>query len=439
MQSELTPNIVSSIAPLDDSTFAALLEPFATLPERLAIGVSGGPDSMALAYLTKVWADRNKRQILAFIVDHGLRAESASEAEATCALLHKMGISAEILHWQHPPIVSRLHITARKARLKLLTEACKRGEMKHLLLAHHRDDQAETILMRLAKGSGVDGLAGIAAHNVVNEITIFRPFLPIVKERLIATCITAKIPFVADASNNATRFARGRLRRVMPLLAEEGLSVERLVDLSARAAVVKDALEFYTQELLKKATSRDASGALHIDLNLFRTAPRAIGERALIACLQYIHTEDYAPEYASLSPLYDALVTKDAMPIRTLNGCMIGKKDTTCLITRELADIGALPIAPGETVIWDQHWAVTLSPTAPEAKYLIKLLGLPPRKLLDQIAPNLGRQHPVARARTALPALWIGEKLVSVPNFIPSGTTPIATARLVKNWPHAVN
>ncbi len=180
-------------APVSDEEFTALMTGlFPALPSRLAVAVSGGPDSMALAFCLKRWCDGHNQTLpLAFIVDHGLRAESAQEAIRTQENLSKLGISADILRWEHEPIVTRLHDTARKARYNLLTEACRKHGIENLLLAHQREDQAETILMRFSKGSGIGGLSGMAAVNMKDGIRIQRPFLSLPKTRLIATCSAA--------------------------------------------------------------------------------------------------------------------------------------------------------------------------------------------------------------------------------------------------------
>jgi tRNA(Ile)-lysidine synthase len=204
--------------PIGEGDFARLMENFAPFPDKLALAVSGGPDSMALAFCVKRWA---RRDCVALIVEHGLRAESAEEAKQVKQRLQNMGIPAEVMPWEHEDGLTRLHEKAREARYGLLTEACHRLGAGDLLTAHHQGDQAETILMRLAKGSGIDGLAGIAPQSARDGIRLLRPFLSLPKERLIATCEAACIDMVTDSSNKSEKYARGRLRKIMPLLASE--------------------------------------------------------------------------------------------------------------------------------------------------------------------------------------------------------------------------
>ena len=418
-------NTDAHIPPLAAAEFAALIDRLASVsPPRLALAVSGGPDSMAMAFCAKRWAEETSTNIIGFIVDHDLRAESPVEAEATQATLATLGIPAEILRWQHGPIAARLHVEARKARYQLLIDACHRHGIHHLLLAHQREDQAETILMRFAKGSGIDGLAGIATTSLMEDVHIWRPLLPVAKERLIATCKAANIPFVTDASNESDRFARGRLRRVMPLLATEGLTIDRLVDLGNRAAAAKEALDHVTALFLRASTAMDEAGTIRINLAEFNPLPRAIAERVLEACLQTIHREDYAPEHASVVTLREALQSDAIMPTRTLHGCLIAKSATTITLTREYVGVGATIIHPGETIIWDQRWRVTwTTSTAPLAGVgYIKPLGLPPHDTLDRLAPGLRQRLPQGRVRATLPSLWIGGVLTAVPP-VTSGAT----------------
>jgi len=419
---------------LEAAEFAALMNKLAPTARHLGVAVSGGPDSMALAFCAKGWADAEGKKISAFIVDHALRPESAAEAENTTKTLSAFGISSEILRWDHAATVARLHESARKARYRLLTDACKRRGITELLFAHHRDDQAETILMRLAKGTGTDGLAGMAAEKRIMDLRILRPFLTIARERLAATCVATHLPFVTDPSNEAQKFARGRLRRVMPLLESEGLSVERLLDLGARAADAKAALDHAANILLRVAVEQDESGSLHIEREHFRSAPREIVVRGLIACLHSIQAADYAPEYASLVRLTEALRSDTPMPGSTLHGCILAATGTHATIMREYAAITDAPsIAAGETVMWDQRWRVSLA-AGNQKVFVIRPLGHPSHERLDRLAPDLRRRFPQGRARACLPSLWRDDQLTLIPDFF-GPTKGDAAAALTSLWP----
>ncbi|MDP9126762.1 MAG: tRNA lysidine(34) synthetase TilS, partial [Pseudomonadota bacterium] len=302
--------VFSSDDALTADAFAALMDAFAPFPpeRRLAVAVSGGPDSMALAFCLRRWT-ATATTPLAFIVDHALRPGSAAEAETTRQRLQTIGMRAEILRWEHDPILTKIHVAARQARYELLGDASRRHGITDLLLAHHVEDQAETVLMRLAKGSGVDGLAGMRVQTRREGINLLRPLLNVPKARLIALCRDVALEFIDDTSNQSEQFARGRLRRLAPLLAAEGLTPERLADLATRAGHASDALEHYAAQFLAASSRRGMTGALRIDLEALRRAPREIAGRALDLCLRAVHSDTYVSEYASSMRLLDGLLT----------------------------------------------------------------------------------------------------------------------------------
>jgi tRNA(Ile)-lysidine synthase len=204
--------------PLAADCFAPLMaqfEPFESRPV-LAVGVSGGRDSLALTLLAHDWVAQRGGRVLGLIVDHGLRAEAAHEAAETRARLGDLGIAAEILRWTgpKPKPAHGIQAAAREARYRLLLAACRRHGILHLLVAHHADDQAETVAMRAARGSGPDGLAGMAALVEHAEVRLLRPLLDVRRNRLAATLRARGVPWIDDPSNVDPRFERARLRKI---------------------------------------------------------------------------------------------------------------------------------------------------------------------------------------------------------------------------------
>jgi tRNA(Ile)-lysidine synthase len=422
---------------LTAAEFAALMRPFAPFGARLAVAVSGGPDSMALAWCARQWAQDQGVDLVALIVDHALRPESSAEVALVRDRLQALGLKSEILRWDHAPVTAKLHAAARAARYDLLLDACRRHGIHDLVLAHHRDDQAETVLMRLAKGSGIDGLAGMAAVTVKDGMRLLRPFLALPKSRLIATCQTKEIPFVTDPSNESERFARGRLRRVLPLLEAEGLSAERLCDLAARAADAKEALDHVTRQFLNAHTTRDDAGVIGIDKPALMAQPREIVLRALTTSLRHIHRGEHSPERAALLSLWHDIQTTEPLPARTLHGCLIAGTERHVMVMREIGAITVAPaIRPGETLRWDGRWTVMLDQTLSATDLTVRPLGHPPHETLDRLAPDLRHKIPQGRARAALPALWRNETLIAAPTFNAAGQVAgqlkIALAR---GWP----
>ena len=203
------------MTPLSAPEVEALMTRFAPFEARprLAVAVSGGRDSMALAALANDWARARAGEILGLIVDHRLRPEAAAEACTTAARLSSLGIAAEILVWNDPKPASRLQETARVARYRLLFDACRHHGILHLLVAHHASDQSETIVMRAARASGPDGLAGMAALVEHRPARLLRPLLQVPRERLTATLAARGIAWIDDPSNEDRRFERVRVRQ----------------------------------------------------------------------------------------------------------------------------------------------------------------------------------------------------------------------------------
>ncbi len=281
------------------------------------IAVSGGPDSTALLVLAARWRHARKHgpKLIAVTVDHGLRPEAASEARAVAKLATSLGVAHRILRWTGEKPKAGLQEAARDARYRLLARAAQRAGAAHVLTAHTLDDQAETILFRLARGSGMVGLKGMARDRVLTStVSIMRPLLDIPKARLVATVARAGLAVVDDPSNHNPRFARTRLRGIVPLLAAEGLSSERVVLLAKRLARADAAIE---QMVDAAEAVSEQGGAMaqssYPDEVALRLLGRAIARQG-----------DGSPvELAKLEALWDALRSPEGARRRTLAGAMI--------------------------------------------------------------------------------------------------------------------
>lgn len=194
--------------------FERLMAPFAPFERHpdLAVAVSGGRDSLCLALLASEWAGSREGRVIALIVDHGLRPESADEALSTSCLLERQGIESAVLRWTGDKPRTGLQEAARDARYRLLRQACRERGILHLLVGHHADDQDETIAMRAARSSGPDGLAGMAAQVEWPEVRLLRPLLAVRRSALTATLAVRGIAWIDDPSNVDPRFERARLR-----------------------------------------------------------------------------------------------------------------------------------------------------------------------------------------------------------------------------------
>lgn len=207
----------------------------------LLLAVSGGPDSTALMVLAARWRQslESKPVLIAVTVDHGLRAQAKREAAAVGRLARKLGLAHRTLRWTGKKPATGLQQAARTARYRLLAAAAREAKAMHILTAHTLDDQAETVLIRMSRGSGVTGLGAMTRMSSLpvqgaGQIKLVRPLLEIPKSRLIATLRVANVGFADDPSNRDPRFTRARLRGLMPELAREGLDAGRLALLARR-------------------------------------------------------------------------------------------------------------------------------------------------------------------------------------------------------------
>ena len=266
---------------LTADSFSLLMAPFAPFERHpvLAAAVSGGRDSLALALLAHEWALARGGKVVALIVDHGLRPEAAREAAGTRDLLAREGIEAILLTWTGAKPSHGLQEAARAARYGLLFEACRQRGILHLLVAHHADDQAETVAMRAARGSGDDGLAGMAALVEQRHARLLRPLLPVPRVRLTATLEALGVGWIDDPSNVDPRFERVRVRTAGGLRPSDLGDGERRAAREgrlARAAV--DVLEVDGGDLGLDRASFTQLGA-GVKAGLLSRAVQAVGGR----------------------------------------------------------------------------------------------------------------------------------------------------------------
>lgn len=334
--------------PLSPAEAAALFADLALCPV-LVLAVSGGPDSTALMLLAARWRAQLKQgpKLLAVTVDHGLRLESAAEARAVKALARTLGVAHRTVRWSGRKPATGLQEAARAARYTLLASAARKAGARHILTAHTRDDQAETVLFRLVRGSGLTGLAGMARISRLpaggeGEIALVRPLLDTPKARLVATLRAAKLPFAEDPSNTDPRFTRARLRKMMALLASEGLEAARLAKLATRAARAEAAIEAAVTAALKRVcpTHSSQSGTIMLDRDGFAELPAEVALRLLGRAIVQVGNEGPV-ELAKLEALFDAIQEGfDRRPSRygrfrrTLAGALLTVAEDAIVVTR---------------------------------------------------------------------------------------------------------
>jgi tRNA(Ile)-lysidine synthase len=292
-------------APVSAAEARALFADLRRAPS-LVLAVSGGPDSTALLLLAARWrsALRQGPTLLAVTVDHGLRRESAAEAAVVKTLAERLGVAHRTVRWTAPKPKTGVQAAARDARYRLLASAAKRVGARHVVTAHTLDDQAETVLFRLARGSGLTGLAAMARTTSLDGIVLVRPFLDVPKARLIATLRATRTPFIEDPSNLDPRFTRPRLRALMPSLAAEGLDASRLAQLARRMGRADAALAAVTREALSPIAT--PPNGVSVDARAFERLPAEIALRFLQCTISSLGDEG-PPELRKLEALLEVL------------------------------------------------------------------------------------------------------------------------------------
>src|ERR1700681_2475407 len=232
-------------------------------PPAIVLAVSGGPDSIALMWLAARWRRTLARgpRLVAVTVDHGLRREAAREALAVKRLAKELDLPHRTLRWTGAKPKTGLPAAARVARYRLLAKAARAGGATHILTAHTRDDQAETLLMRMLRGSGIAGLAAMARESEREGARLARRLLDVAKSQLIATWNKAKIVCADDTTNRDAAYTRPRLRALMPVLAEEGGDSRNLARLASRLARANTAIEVLVDGAERYLTLRDRNDA----------------------------------------------------------------------------------------------------------------------------------------------------------------------------------
>lgn len=372
-------------------------------PERLCVAVSGGSDSLALLALTCDWAGTGTR-IEAVTVDHGLRDGSADEAAQVAAEARRLGATHVTLCWQGWDGSGNLQAEARAARRHLIAEHCRTEGIQAALLGHTRDDQAETLLMRLARGSGVDGLAAMTPGRFGRDLFL-RPLLDESRADLRAFLTGRGIGWAADPSNEDPRFERIRVRRAMAAL---DLDPSRLADTARAMARAQEALERRAEDVAGRIVSETA-GILRFSAAGLAATEAETRLRLVAHALKCLSGALYRPRLSSLEATLLAALAGRA---GTLHGCHLIPHRTDLLVVREHQAVMGLEVAADGGTWWDNRWRIQAS-DHPGAT--IRALG---QSGATQMPRPEGLPH---AALTALPGVWQGGTLLAVPHFFHTG------------------
>ena len=377
--------------------------------QPLGVAVSGGGDSMALLYLLAGQAG-----LRAVTVDHGLRAAAAGEAAAVGAVCARIGIPHDTLQWRWTG-TGNLSDAARRGRIALIADWAKGHGLATIALGHTADDQAETFLMRLARGSGVDGLSGMARQRQTAGVTWLRPLLDISRADLRAYLQRRGVPWFDDPTNDDAAYQRVRARAVLAALQPLGLTTERLVATARTLSMARDVARLAALDAARRI-GRIEAGDVVFDRDGLALLPMETQLRLVAHAIGWVASAVYRPRRDSLEQSLAALAERKR---RTLGGCLLVPTLRAIRVTREFSAVARIRQPVG--VVWDARWHVS----GPLINGL-EIAALGP----DGLA-SLADWRRLGRPRSSLiatPAVWNGTDLVAAP-----------LAGLTKGWEARLN
>lgn len=374
------------------------------IPKKLGIALSGGSDSTAVMVALAKGRAAHQVTVRAVTVDHGLRPDASEEAVLAGKQARALGLDHDILEWTGWDGRGNVQDQARAARYALLADWAQRNGLDAVVLGHTADDQAETVLMRLGRASGVDGLSGMSARRIVHNVTFLRPALGLRRTALRAFLTGQGIGWIDDPSNDNLRFERVRARGLMPDLEQVGVTVESLVDVAENMRDARAALDWYTF-MAAREHARVAAGAVAIDQRAFRTLPTEIARRLLIGALRWVGGAGYPPRREALGRLLSAV--RHGTAATTLHGCIVAGVRGTIWIAREAAAVSD-HVTPSDAV-WDRRWRIA----GPGPVEVAEMRALGSEGLAQ--CPTWRDMGLPRHVLLSVPALWQGDRVLAAP------------------------
>ncbi len=371
-------------------------------PDNLGVAVSGGGDSVALLHLLAEWSRDGGPQLHAVTVDHGLRPEAAAEADAVAAMCRTLGVPHDTLRWLGWDRTGNLMDAARRARIRLIADGARAQGIAAVALGHTMDDQAETFLMRLARGSGVDGLSAMTPRRQSDGIAWMRPLLTVRRDELRHYLTSRNVGWADDPTNDDDRFDRIRMRKALTVLEPLGITPDRIADTVHLMSMARDALKGAALRVVK-ADGDEICGAVRMDRDALLAEPLETGLRILADGVRWVSSADYRPRLDALESAY-ANVTRQRK--HTLAGCILTSDDTKIWIRREPKAVDNMA-SPTDRA-WDTRWRLS-GRHAPDLA--IRALG--PEGLRQA---KTWRSTGIPRDTLIVtPGIWRGETLVAAP------------------------
>ena len=327
------------ISHLNDKKIFEIFQEFSNslnTKESLAVAVSGGPDSLALAFLTKCYSLRNRVKVKYFTIDHKLRKQSSSEAKTVKDILKKINIDCKILPWNGKKPLKNIQATARNKRYSLLANECKKNDITYLLLGHHINDLFENFLIRLVRGSGLNGLISFNKKTKYKDqkLNIARPLLDVEKKDLVYVAKKVFNFFIKDPSNVNEDFKRTRIRNLLQLLEKEGLDKKKLILTINNLKDSDKSIKFYLDRNLMENVIFLKKKKIFILNQKFFDQSHEIIFRSLTKIIQKLGKKYYPVRGKSINELIKRINSKSFSKVN-LGGCYVDRVNETILISKE--------------------------------------------------------------------------------------------------------
>ncbi len=393
--------------------------------QKVAVAVSGGPDSLCLLYLLSQWAEGHHVTLEALTVDHGLRQMSSEEARRVQQWCQEWSVPHSILRWEGEKPSTGVPQAAREARYALLAEWCRRSGCSYLFLGHHFDDQVETVFLRLMRGSGLNGLIGMRPAIFKSDICVLRPLLGFKKQRLLATLKAIDHPFVIDESNFNKVFMRNRLRAMLDRFREEHLPFDHIGESIHSLTRGNNVLEGLMIDHLLKSAIIMPYGMVELALPLFLQAPAEIVMRALSRLLPMVSGKAYPPRMKAVERTLKMIRTKDPSYKMTLYGCLLVKGKERLRIFRESRHLPLPSTQFANPCLWDGRFLLSFKKEDQEGM-ILRPLGC------DGWAQIKGNTPLPFLAALTMPSLWRKNRVVDFPMFWAEQGTPLSTSSVME-------
>ena len=385
----------------------------------IALAVSGGPDSTALMFLVSKSKKIKKNDVTILTVDHALRKESKSEVDLVKSNAKRIGFKCKILKWNGVKPSSGIQEAARKARYSLMLSWCEKNSVNQLFLAHHLDDQVETFLMRLSKGSGVDGLSSMSNITINSSISLIRPFLEIPKNKLIVIANFSKMKWISDPSNLNSSYQRSRMRKLLPIFSEEGIDPHHINLVIKRMNSAKEALNEIVNANIDKYVKNMNDISYSLSYESFNKLSPEILLRILERLIMISSGSIYPPRRSKLEKIHSWLIKENEVSAKTLSGTVIRKRKDYVIFYRELknceSSLNIFPIT-SRYLSWDNRFYLKLGKSK---KLEVRSLGNEGVRIMKskKLLKKNGMNNIPLSAWKAAPSLWSKKRLISVPSL----------------------